>query len=123
MAGVLPESAGGTRIIPKCTMMCITACPYGVPTFVEETGLVNKCDMCAAEIAAGGKPICVTACPMRALDWGEKDELIAKYGEGNVEIEPLPKNSTGANFIVNPHPNAQKSGEGTGSVVNLDEEL
>ena len=84
---------------------------------------VNKCDMCAAEIAAGGKPICVTACPMRALDWGEKDELIAKYGEGNVEIEPLPKNSTGANYIVNPHPDAQKSGEGTGSVVSLDEEL
>ena len=80
---------------------CITACPYGVPVFLEET----------------------TACPMRALDWGEKEELIAKYGEGVVEIEPLPENTTGANLIIKPHPAAQKTGEGTGAMVNLEEEL
>lgn len=102
---------------------CVTACPYEVPTFVEETGLVTKCDMCSAEVAKGGKPLCVTACPMRALDWGDKDELIAKYGEGDVEIEPLPENTTGANLVIKPHPAAQKTGAGTGSTVNLEEEL
>ena len=60
---------------------------------------------------------------MRALDWGDKDELIAKYGEGDVEIEPLPENTTGANLIIKPHPAAQKTGAGTGSTVNLAEEL
>lgn len=102
---------------------CIPACPYGAPTFVEETGLVTKCDMCADEIALGRKPVCVAACPMRALDWGDIDELREKYGEGNVEIEPLPENTTNPSIIINPHPAAQATGSGTGSVVSLAEEL
>jgi len=65
----------------------------------------------------------VTGCPMRALDWGEYDELVAKYGEGNIEIEPLPLNSTGATTIVNPHRNAQPSGQGTGYEVSFAEEI
>ena len=44
---------------------CETACPYGAPTFGEEEGYMLKCDMCKGEIEAGGKPICVTGCPMR----------------------------------------------------------
>ncbi len=42
------------------------------------------------EVAAGGKPICVTGCPMRALDFGTREEMMEKYGEGDVEVEPLP---------------------------------
>lgn len=102
---------------------CIPACPYGAPTFVEETGLVSKCDMCKDEIAAGRKPVCVAACPMRALDFGDLDELRSKYGEGNVQIEPLPEDTTGPSLVLNPHPAAQATGEGTGSVVSFDEEL
>ncbi len=102
---------------------CVTACPYGAPSLHETEGYAIKCDMCATERALGRKPVCVTACPMRALDWGEYDELVAKYGEGNIEIEPLPKNSTAAMTILNPHPKAQATGQGTGSVVSLEQEL
>ena len=102
---------------------CITACPYGAPTFVEETGLVTKCDMCVDEIGLGRKPICVATCPMRALDWGDLDELRERYGNGDVEIEPLPKNTTGPSLILSPHPAAQAAGTGSGMVVNLAEEL
>ncbi len=102
---------------------CIPACPYGAPTFVEETGLVTKCNMCVDEITMGRKPVCVAACPMRALDWGEIDELREKYGEGDVQIEPLPEDTTNPSLILNPHPSAQSTGEGTGSVVSLSEEL
>ena len=102
---------------------CNTACPYGAPQVNEETGYTVKCDMCADEIALGRKPVCVAACPMRALDFGDYSELLAKYGEGDVEIEPLPANTTNPCTIINPHPKAQKSGEGTGSVVTLGEEL
>lgn len=102
---------------------CITACPYEAPTFIEDEGIVTKCDMCFGEISEGRIPFCVASCPMRALDWGEKDELVAKYGEGVIEIEPLPENTTGANLIINPHSAAQNTGEGTGFVATLEEEL
>ena len=102
---------------------CVSVCPYAAPTFRDDLGVSSKCDMCKTEVDAGGKPLCVTACPMRALDWGPVEDMLAKYGEGNIEIEPLPKNTTGAVTIVNPHPDAQPSGEGTGFVANLAEEL
>lgn len=102
---------------------CEAACPYGAPTYGEEEGYMLKCDMCRGEVAAGGKPICVTGCPMRALDFGTREEMIEKYGEGDVEVEPLPADTTGPNLILTPHRDAQKSGSGTGSVVNLEEEL
>lgn len=102
---------------------CQTACPYGAPTYSEDDGFMLKCDMCADERSLGRKPVCVAACPMRALDFGTRDELVAKYGEGDVEVEPLPRDTTGPNLILNPHRKAQKSGLGTGFTANLDEEL
>ena len=102
---------------------CETACPYGAPTFGEEEGYMLKCDMCKDEIARHRLPICVAGCPMRALDFGTREEMIEKYGEGDVEVEPLPADTTDPNLILTPHRNAQKSGSGTGSVVNLEEEL
>ena len=60
---------------------------------------------------------------MRALDFGTREDMEALYGAGDVEVEPLPVNSTGPNLIVNPHRNAQKTGSGTGALVNLEEEL
>jgi len=102
---------------------CVTVCPYGAPTYLEDLGVSAKCDMCKADVDAGGKPLCVKGCVMRALDWGTVDELVEKYGEGNIEVEPLPLNSTGATTIVKPHLDAQPSGQGTGFVANLAEEL
>ncbi len=102
---------------------CTTACPYSAPTFVEETGVVSKCDMCSSRLAEDKRPLCVSACPMRALDFGPAEELIARYGEGDVEIAPLPQNTTAPNLILNPHPKAQKSGSEVGGVANLPEEL
>lgn len=102
---------------------CTTACPYDAPTFVEKEGVVSKCDMCVDEIAQGRIPVCVATCPMRALDWGEVDELREKYGEGNVQIEPLPEDTTSPCLILNPHPAAEATGKGTGMVVSFSEEL
>ena len=102
---------------------CITACPYEVPAFDEEAGTVSKCDMCQSEIAQGRKPVCVLSCPMRALDFGDIEELKATYGAGNVEVAPLPADSTGPSLVLNPHPKAQPSVQGTGIVVNFDYEL
>lgn len=102
---------------------CETACPYGAPTYSEANGYMLKCDMCRAEVSVGDEPVCVTACLGRALDFGDIEELRATYGDGDVEIEPLPANTTSPNLIIKPHPRAQKSGAGTGAVLNLEEEL
>jgi anaerobic dimethyl sulfoxide reductase subunit B (iron-sulfur subunit) len=41
---------------------------------------MQKCNLCVDRWEQGRKPICVEACPMRALDAGPLDELEAKYG-------------------------------------------
>ncbi len=102
---------------------CVSACPYEAPQLNEDAGYSIKCDMCRDELTLDRKPVCVMACPMRALDWGERDELVATYGEGQMETEPLPKNATGATTIIDPHPSAQATGSGTGSVITIADEL
>lgn len=61
--------------------LCLEACPYDAPQFTaEENAKMQKCDLCIDRLAMDKKPICVSGCPMRALDAGPIDELKAKYG-------------------------------------------
>ncbi len=46
---------------------CIWNCPYGVPQFHEERGIVTKCDMCHGRLGMGDEPACVAACPEEAI--------------------------------------------------------
>jgi len=60
---------------------CADVCPYAAPQFgAEENALMQKCDFCLERWTQGKKPICVDACPMRALDAGPFHELKTKYG-------------------------------------------
>lgn len=62
--------------------LCKEACPYEVPQFgAEENAKAQRCNFCLDRLAEGKKPICVAACPTRALDAGPLDELKAKYGD------------------------------------------
>jgi anaerobic dimethyl sulfoxide reductase subunit B (iron-sulfur subunit) len=64
---------------------CLEACPYGAPQFrLEDDAKMEKCDLCLDRLAQGKKPICVEACPMRALDAGPMEELRDRYGGGRV---------------------------------------
>ena len=61
--------------------LCKDACPYSSPQFAdEEKARMQKCDLCIERWPDGKKPICVEACPPRALDAGIMDELKAQYG-------------------------------------------
>lgn len=61
--------------------LCLEACPYDAPQFTaEENAKMQKCDLCINRLAMDKKPICVSGCPMRALDAGPIDKLKAKYG-------------------------------------------
>lgn len=100
---------------------CQMACPYSAPQFDAAKGVMTKCDFCADLLAVGGTPACVAACPSRALDFGEVDELRAKYGDV-AGIEPLPDSTvTRPNLVITPHKDAQPSGQGTGKIGNPEE--
>lgn len=62
--------------------ICKDACPYGTPQFgAEDNAKMQMCDFCLDRLAENKQPICVAACPMRALDSGYLDELKRKYGD------------------------------------------
>lgn len=68
---------------------CTWNCPYGVPQFIEEIGQISKCDLCKDLIDKGGNPVCVDACTMRVIEWGDMDELRAKHGSQSVSDLPI----------------------------------
>ena len=63
----------------------------------------GKCDGCYGIREAGGQPACVAGCPNRALDFGDMDELRAKYGSDldNGTIAVLPSRElTNPNLLI-----------------------
>ncbi|KUO75848.1 MAG: hypothetical protein APF81_05295 [Desulfosporosinus sp. BRH_c37] len=55
--------------------MCLQICPFGIPQY-GENGLMEKCNLCLDRFQETGKePACVSACPSKALRYGEVSEL------------------------------------------------
>lgn len=46
---------------------CVWNCPYSVPQFNPERGVVGKCDMCRDRLLDGREPACVNSCPENAI--------------------------------------------------------
>ena len=66
----------------NCKVACLKACPYDAPQFgPEPDAKMQKCDLCLERWEEKKKPICVEACPTRALDAGSLGELEARYGK------------------------------------------
>lgn len=79
---------------------CALSCPYRAPKVDREAGHSAKCDGCSSRLEAGKAPICVEACPLRALDFGDVDELRRRYGDLS-DLAPLPPSSaTSPNLVV-----------------------
>ena len=47
---------------------CVWNCPYSVPQFNPERGIVGKCDMCHGRLTDGLEPACANACPEAAIE-------------------------------------------------------
>lgn len=62
---------------------CSQFCPFGVPQ-LEVMNLLtgeaksSKCVFCQDRTTNGLKPACVKTCPAGALDWGDREEMIAQ---------------------------------------------
>lgn len=93
---------------------CEWNCPYGAPQFDPERKKMTKCDFCRDYLEQGLPPSCVAACPCRALDYGEYDELLKRYGE-QATIAPLPgPELTRPHFICAPNRHSKPQGSTEG---------
>lgn len=96
---------------------CHMACPYNAPKVDRAKGHSVKCDGCVERVAAGDKPLCVRACPARALEFGTVEKM-AKLGE-QANIAPLPEPTyTNPNLYILPCADAKPAGDMSAKVAN-----
>jgi Fe-S-cluster-containing dehydrogenase component len=60
---------------------CMVACPFQIPAFEYEKALdpkIVKCDFCVNRTENGKIPACVDICPVEALTYGTREELLAE---------------------------------------------
>ena len=58
---------------------CMVACPFQIPAFEYHKALdpkIVKCDFCYDRTEAGKLPACVEICPVGALTYGTREELV-----------------------------------------------
>lgn len=57
---------------------CMVACPFHIPRFEWDEVLpkVAKCTFCDGRLAMGKGPACAEACPVGALIWGKRGDLL-----------------------------------------------
>ena len=74
------DKVTGAKVVNETTCVgckvCTIACPFGTINYVQETGKVQKCDLC------GGEPACADACPTGAItfvdaNWTGLDKMKA----------------------------------------------
>ncbi len=69
---------------------CLLACPWSLPGYEYDNAfspVVVRCTMCYPRIKEGKLPGCVEACPMEALTFGKRDDLI-KIARDRIEKHP-----------------------------------
>ncbi len=85
--------------------LCYDSCPFGALVFESDKKDVKaqKCTMCVDRLEQDLQPVCVLACPTRALDFGPVDALTGMYGSGRY-LEDLPSSDTTKPSVVfKPH--------------------
>jgi anaerobic dimethyl sulfoxide reductase subunit B len=127
-AGAVTKRGDGIVLLDssKCLgcRYCAWACPYGAPQFDPRSGRMTKCSFCSEDLARGESPACVSACPMRALDWGTEEDLGLRYGAGEEGSDPYPLpdgHLTGPAWLIALHPDARRAGPGSARLGNEEE--
>lgn len=88
---------------------CTWSCPYQGPKYLEEEGRSGKCDGCADLVDQGMKPVCVDACVMRALEFGDLEELKRKHPDATFDVNGMPDSGlTHPALLLKPTPEARR---------------
>lgn len=95
IVGALRKQPSGavTYDYDKCIgcRYCMVACPYQVPKYEFTEPLrprVMKCNFCQDRISTpGGTPACVDACPVSAMTFGWRNEIIA-FARARIAKDP-----------------------------------
>ncbi len=83
IVGAITKQANGavtwdTDVCIGCRY-CMIACPFQIPAFEFEKALdpkIVKCDFCYDRTSVGKLPACVEICPVGALTYGTREELV-----------------------------------------------
>ena len=78
---------------------CALSCPYHAPKVDRTVGHSVKCDGCSQRAREGSAPVCVEACPLRALEFEPISDLRARHGRV-ADMPPLPDSSKTAPNLV-----------------------
>jgi DMSO reductase iron-sulfur subunit len=87
---------------------CVWNCPYSVPQFNPERGVVGKCDMCHGRLSDGLEPACVNACPDGAIsiEIVNVDAWRADYSAAESPGMPAAEQTISTTRITLPHSSA-----------------
>jgi len=69
---------------------CMTACPFYIPAFEyfdAGSPAIQKCFMCYDRISKGEVPACATECPVEAITFGKRSELL-KLARDRIRNKP-----------------------------------
>ncbi|VAX15050.1 Quad-[4Fe-4S] ferredoxin, HycB/HydN/HyfA family [hydrothermal vent metagenome] len=69
---------------------CMIACPFQIPVFEYSKAVqpnIMKCDFCYDRTKDGKLPACVDICPVEALTYGKRNELIA-LAKSRIKVKP-----------------------------------
>ena len=94
IVGAFSKQANGTVVwdTEKCIgcRYCMVACPFQIPAFEYEKALqpdINKCDFCIERTKENKLPACVDICPVEAIVYGHRSELL-KIARERIEKNP-----------------------------------
>jgi len=63
----------------------IESCPFNIPRAKKGTGYLSKCTMCVDRVHNGLLPACVKTCPTGAMNFGDREKMVAlakkRFGE------------------------------------------